>query len=192
LPVDWSGTLSAAVTKLTVRSETAAGYSAARFPLVDADHDCRKIRAEVLKSESLAKVRWKNSLHCVVVHGKWFSTFDRHTVKRASNVSVVWVVPLSEAWQSGASAWSTARRQAYANDLADSRTLRAVTATSARARANREPTGWLPSSASRCNYVAEWVAVKLRWGLAINSAEHTRLVSLAAGCSSTRVSVHRT
>jgi hypothetical protein len=184
--------LSAAVTKLTVRTETATGYSAARFPLVDADHDCRKIRDEVLKSESLHKVRWKNARHCVVVHGQWFSTFDRHTVKRGPKTSVIWMVPLSEAWQSGASSWSTTRRQAYANDLTDSRTLRAVTAASARARADREPTGWLPSSASRCNYVAEWVAVKLRWGLAINSAEHTRLASLAAGCSSTRLTVHRT
>jgi hypothetical protein len=192
LPVIWSGTLSLAVTKLTVRSETPTGYSAARFPLVDADHDCRNIRAEVLQHESLIQVRWKDARRCVVVHGQWYSTFDRRTVRWASNTTVVWMVPLSEAWQSGASAWSTARRQAYANDLADSRTLRAVTTTSAKARANREPTGWLPSSASRCNYVAEWVAVKLRWGLAINSAERTRLASLAAGCSGTRLTVHRT
>ena len=192
LPSTWTGTLGAAVSALTVRSETGAGYSATRFPLVDADHDCRNIRAEVLKSESLSQVRWKNARRCVVVHGQWYSTFDRRTVKWASNTSVVWMVPLSEAWQSGARAWSTARRQAYANDLADSRTLRAVSTTSAKARANREPTRWLPASASRCTYVAEWVAVKLRWGLAINSAERTRLASLAAGCSGTRLTVHRT
>jgi hypothetical protein len=179
------------VSALTVRSETGAGYSATRFPLVDADHDCRNIRAEVLKSESLSQVRWKNARRCVVVHGQWYSTFDRRTVKWASNTSVVWMVPLSEAWQSGARAWSTARRQAYANDLADSRTLRAVTTTSAKARANREPTRWLPASASRCTYVAEWVAVKLRWGLKSDSAEQARLASLAKGCSSTRLTVRR-
>lgn len=191
LPSTWTGTLGAAVSALTVRSETATGYSAARFPLVDADHDCRKTRAEVLKAETLHKVRWKNARHCVVHNGQWFSSFDRRTVEKESKVSVVWTVPLSEAWQSGAGSWTTARRQAYANDLADSRTLLAVTSTSAGSRANREPTSWLPSSASRCTYVARWVAVKLRWGLATNSTEQSRLASLASGCSSTKLTVHR-
>jgi Metallo-peptidase family M12B Reprolysin-like len=189
-PKTWSGSLRAAVAKMTVRSESGSGYAASKFPLVDADHDCRNTRAEVLSAESRRTVSWTTARDCVVSHGEWFSTFDRRTAKAASHVAAVWTVPLSEAWQSGARSWTKAHRKAYANDLGDARTLIAVTAKSAKARGNREPTSWLPKSASRCGYVTAWVAVKLRWGLTINSAEKTRLAYLATGCSN-RLTVHR-
>ncbi|MGW5160481.1 hypothetical protein ACWEPN_33845 [Nonomuraea wenchangensis] len=41
-------------------------------------------------------------------------------------------MPLAEAWDSGASAWSPAQRRAYANDLSDPGHLVAVTARSNR------------------------------------------------------------
>jgi hypothetical protein len=37
------------------------------------------------------------------------------------------MVPLAEAWDSGASDWTTAQRRAYANDLGDERSLVTVT-----------------------------------------------------------------
>ena len=41
-------------------------------------------------------------------------------------------VPLAEAWDSGASSWDTARRQAYANDVDHPQALRAVSASANR------------------------------------------------------------
>jgi hypothetical protein len=42
----------------------------------------------------------------------------------------------------------------------------------------------------RCRYVAEWVAVKIRWGLAADSAEKRVLSDYAGICSNT-ISVTR-
>jgi hypothetical protein len=187
----WTGTLRAAVNTLAIRRETAAGFAVKRFPIVDADHDCRSTRAEVLAAETRRTVGWTSARHCAIRSGRWFSLFDRRSATQASNVAVVWTVPLSEAWQSGARSWTAKRRQAFANDLGDSRTLLAVTNRSAQTRANREPQRWLPAPKSRCAYVAQWVAVKLRWSLTITSAERSRLASLAAACGATRVTVRR-
>ena len=100
------------------------------------------------------------------------------------------MVPLAEAWDSGARNWTTSRRQAYANDLGDSRTL------IARHR-QRQPVQGRPGpghldavvSSARCRYVREWVAVKTRWRLTVDTAEKNALTSLANSCSNVTISV---
>ena len=53
---------------------------------------------------------------------------------------------------------------------------------SATAKAGREPTDWLPRKAFRCSYLAQYVAVKWRWRLAVDGAERTDLRTRLAGC----------
>ncbi|GAA4966619.1 hypothetical protein HD597_003934 [Nonomuraea thailandensis] len=62
---------------------------------------------------------------------------------------------LVEAWDSGASAWNAARREAYANYLDRPERLVAVTARFNRQKADKDPAQWLPIEAVRCRYVAE-------------------------------------
>ncbi|MEU8826511.1 HNH endonuclease family protein [Streptomyces sp. NPDC048636] len=98
--------------------------------------------------------------------------------------------PLAGSWDSGASAWSPAERQAYANDLGDQRTLAAVTARENRSKADQDPAEWLPSDAGAvCRYVTEWTAVKARWGLSADRAEVDALEQLADGCPDTEITV---
>ncbi|MEW2572996.1 hypothetical protein [Streptomyces sp. NPDC047070] len=79
------------------------------------------------------------------------------------------MVPLAEAWDSGAHAWTAARREAYANDNDADRSLVAVTAVTDRAKADRHPANWTPPLAdARCTYTAGWVATKLRWQLTVD------------------------
>lgn len=81
------------------------------------------------------------------------------------------MVPLAEAWDSGASAWDPDRRMRYANDLGSERSLVAVTASENRRKGDKDPSQWMPSAASaQCTYLADWTATKLRWKL---SAEGT-------------------
>jgi hypothetical protein len=42
---------------------------------------------------------------------------------------------------------------------------------------------------SRCRYVGEWVAVKTRWSLTVDSAEKAALTSLASGCPNVTITV---
>ncbi len=38
---------------------------------------------------------------------------------------------------------------------------------------------------AHCRYAAEWTATKLRWGLAVDPAEHEALFQIATQCATT-------
>lgn len=100
------------------------------------------------------------------------------------------LVPLAEAFDSGASGWTAAERQAYANDLDDPRALLAVSATTNRAKGDKDPTTWMPpAEAHHCEYMANWTAIKMRWGLSVDPAEANALAQIGATCSNPPVKV---
>jgi DNA uptake protein ComE-like DNA-binding protein len=101
----------------------------------------------------------------------------------ASGFDVDHLVPLAEAWDSGASNWDSATRQAFANDLDFSMSLIAVTASSNRSKSDRDPAEWLPTNtAYHCEYAVAWVQVKARWKLSIDAVEKEKLLNLANSC----------
>jgi hypothetical protein len=92
------------------------------------------------------------------------------------------MIPLSEAWRSGAWKWSPAQREAFANDLTDSRVLIAVTASLNRQKGDQDPNTWLPQE-NKCTYVSNWIAVKVRYSLTVDPAEANALTSLVTQCN---------
>lgn len=167
--------------RLTTAAERPAGYDRALFVLwVDADHDGCDTREEVLIAESRSTAT--TGTGCAV-SGTWRSAYDGLTTTRASTFDIDHVVPLKEAWDSGAYDWTAARRRSYANDLGDSRSLRAVSAASNRSKGDKDPAQWLPPLVSfRCTYATDWVVVKVRWGLAVDPRERAALRSILASC----------
>lgn len=115
--------------------------------------------------------------------GTWWSWYDDTTVNGSRNLDIDHLVPLAEAWESGASQWTQQRRIAYANYLTDPRHLVAVTTRSNRQKADKGPAEWMPlASDATCRYTADWISVKLTWALAVDNAEHDALTRLAASC----------
>lgn len=174
-----------ALNRLKVQAEYTSGYSRSKFgDWIDADGDGLDTRAEVLIDESKVQVTIS---YRTVRTGKWLSLYDNVTWTNASDVDIDHVVALSEAWKSGAHAWSSARRLAFANDLGVSWALRAVTDNVNMSKGDRDPSTWIPPyRPAICTYLVGWVAVKLRWGLSVDSAEKSSIVSSwrSAGCSS--------
>lgn len=171
---------------LAVRSH---GYTAGRFGgWVDADHDCEDTRAEVLKAQSSKAVIERP--RCTVATGTWLSRYDGRRVTAASSMTVDRLVPLKNAWISGAARWSPARRAAFANDTGYGASLIAVSSRAARAKGSADPTKYLPSAHSdRCTYVRSWIAVKSRWALTVTAGEAAALGrDLTRYCRSTSVS----
>jgi hypothetical protein len=170
--------------RLKVAKESHAGsYARSRFRLwIDADHDGENTRAEVLKAESKKHVT-ENGRHTVKT-GKWVSAYDGKTFTVASELDIDHLVPLEEAWTSGASSWSVKKRTAYANDLGYAASLIAVSAHENRSKGDDDPTAYLPSSKSDvCAYVRNYIAVKYRWGLSVDPAEKSALkTDLAVSC----------
>jgi hypothetical protein len=155
-----------------IAAEHIGGYDRKLFKhWIDADHDGKNTRAEVLIAESLVSVHF-SSTGKTVTTGKWLSLYDGETWTRASDVDIDHVVALGEAWRSGAWKWSAARRQSYANDLGVAWTLRAVTDNVNQEKSDDDPTNWLPPlESATCTYLTDWVAVKIRWKLTIDAEE---------------------
>ncbi|WP_326680906.1 HNH endonuclease family protein [Streptomyces sp. NBC_01237] len=174
--------LSEAVQRLPLAAESRDGYERAKFKhWVDADHDSCNTRAEVLISES--RVPATIEAGCKIVAGQWYSYYDAVTVTAPGGLDIDHMVPLAEAWDSGASQWTATRREAYANDLGADRSLVAVTATTNRSKSDQDPSTWLPPLAdARCTYAADWVSTKLRWSLTADAPEVAALAVLAESC----------
>jgi cell division septation protein DedD len=98
------------------------------------------------------------------------------------------MVPLAEAWRSGAWAWTSKQRQDFANDLTDSRVLIAVTASANRSKGDQDVKTWLPAK-NKCNYIEAWVAVKVRYSLTFDTGEFSVIQSYFNSCPITNVSV---
>ncbi|WP_331751019.1 HNH endonuclease family protein (plasmid) [Streptomyces globisporus] len=174
--------LAEAVQQVPLAAESREGYQRSSFKhWVDEDEDGCSTRAEVLIAES--RVPATVEPRCKVTAGQWFSFYDGFTLTAPGGLDIDHMVPLAEAWDSGASQWTAARREAYANDLSAERSLVAVTAKTNRSKADKDPAEWLPPLAdARCTYAADWVSTKLRWGLSVDEAEAEALAGLAEGC----------
>ncbi|NEB57673.1 HNH endonuclease [Streptomyces griseus] len=174
--------LADAIQQLPLADESREGYQRSSFKhWVDEDRDGCSTRAEVLIAESRVPVTVEP--RCKVTAGEWYSYYDGVTLTAPGGLDIDHVVPLAEAWDSGASGWTAARREAYANDLDAERSLVAVTAKTNRSKSDQDPATWLPPLAdARCTYATDWVATKLRWSLAVDQAEADALAVLAEGC----------
>jgi DNA uptake protein ComE-like DNA-binding protein len=121
---------------------------------------------------------------CVISGGSWFSAFDGIMTNDASNFDIDHLVPLKEAWRSGAHAWDSDTRRAFANDLGYEHSLIAVSATSNRSKGDRDPASWLPPRTEyHCEYIYKWVQVKIRWSLSVDPLEQSRISNIALNCS---------
>ncbi|MET9347747.1 HNH endonuclease family protein [Streptomyces termitum] len=179
--------LAEAIKQIPVAAEDRTGYKRDSFKhWIDEDKDSCDTREEVLIAEAVKAP--EQGAGCKISGGSWTSYYDEVVVTEAGGLDIDHVVPLAEAWDSGASAWTAERRQRYANDLGFARSLVAVTAKTNRAKGDKDPSAWMPPAASaQCTYLADWVAVKLRWKLAADTDEVTALTRHAAGCASTTV-----
>ncbi|MEV0676780.1 HNH endonuclease family protein [Actinosynnema sp. NPDC050436] len=165
---------------LTIAAEgSMAGYSREQFPHWSTVSGACNTRETVLERDGTNVV---TDSSCAATSGRWTSPYDGATWSAASDVDIDHVVPLAEAWRSGASAWTTARREQFANDLAGPQ-LVAVTDNVNQAKGDQDPAAWKPPLTGYwCTYAKMWVRTKYRWGLKVNSTEKTALQSMLGRC----------
>ncbi|MET9297373.1 HNH endonuclease family protein [Streptomyces sp. NPDC003077] len=155
------------------------GYSRDKFPhWSDQGNNCNT-REVVLKRDG---TNVEQDTKCAAVRGKWVSAYDGATWTQASDLDIDHVVPLSEAWKSGAAQWTTERRRQFANDLTHSQLI-AVTDNVNQEKGDKDPAKWLPPKTSyRCMYARMWVNVKHVYGLTADSAEKAALKRILDAC----------
>ncbi|MFY1623850.1 HNH endonuclease family protein [Micromonospora sp. WMMD723] len=167
---------------LTVASEgSTSGYSRDLFPhWVTISGTCNT-RETVLKRDGTSVV---TDSSCAATSGSWYSPYDGATWAAASDLDIDHVVPLAEAWRSGASGWTTSQRQSFANDLTRPQLI-AVTDNVNQSKGDQDPSTWQPPLSSyRCTYSKMWITVKSSWGLTLQSSEKSALQTMLNTCSS--------
>jgi hypothetical protein len=184
-----SATPPAIPTAATAKSELAAltvkvdgamtGYSRDLFPHWITQSGTCNTRETVLKRDGTNVVVDSS---CAATSGRWFSPYDGATWTAASDVDIDHIVPLAAAWRSGAAAWTTAKRQQFANDLTGPQLI-AVTDNVNQAKGDQTPATWKPPLTSYwCTYAKMWTHTKSRWALSVNSAEKTALQDMLGRC----------
>jgi hypothetical protein len=164
---------------LTVAPENRTGYKRDLFKHWITISGACNTRETVLKRDGTNVV---TNSSCAATSGSWYSPYDGATWTAASDVDIDHVVPLAEAWDSGASGWTAAKRESFANDLTRPQLL-AVTDTVNQAKGDKDPAQWMPSrTAYHCTYVRAWVQVKYYYGLSVDSAEKSALTTYLNKC----------
>ena len=170
---------------LVITADQIGGYSRNLFKhWIDTDKDGCNTRYEVLIAEAIVKP--KVGAGCYLTGGKWRSPYDGKVFTNPTGLDIDHMVPLAEAWRSGAWAWNAAQRMDFANDLEDSRSLLAVTASLNRSKGDRDVATWLPLKA-QCNYISNWIAVKWRFDLTVDPVEGEFLQNKITTCKITNV-----
>ena len=186
----YSAPLSTAVRQLVVAPENTSPFDRqAQFggDWTDADRDCQNTRHEVLLAESTTAPTLTAS-GCAVTAGRWTPSYDGGTYTLASQLEIDHLVPVSEAWDSGAQTWTQQQRVAFYNDLGYAGSLVAISSALNQSKSDRGPEQWLPP-ADVCGYVTAWTAVKVRWSLTVDPAEQAALLQQASACPASTVTV---
>lgn len=140
----------------------------------DIDRNGCDQRNDALRAGAV-EVTTKPGTHgCVVLEATIQDPYTGTTidfVKGESTVDIDHVVPLSRAWQQGASSWPEDRREEFANTSGN---LLAVDASANRSKGDRGPEEWMPD-AGRCGYVIQWIDVKTEFELSVSAEEKSAL-----------------
>jgi hypothetical protein len=150
---------------------------------VDADHNCRDARAEVLIRSSQAPVTFTTTRGCTVKTGRWLDPWSGAVRTVAHDLQIDHTVPLANAWRSGAWSWTRERRVEYANNLVDTDHLVAILAAENESKGDDGPDSWRPPLASAwCRYALDWDHIKAKWGLSATTSEWAALQQMVSSC----------
>lgn len=156
-------------TVLRIAPDEMRGYDRDLFGRwVDADNNGCDTRAEVLIREAIIKPKIGDE--CKLIGGKWLSDYDGLYYNDASKLDVDHLVPLREAWRSGAWAWTKKEREAFANYLDDSSALNAITSSLNSSKSDRDIAGFLPEK-TLCEYLTGWARIKAKFQLTVDESE---------------------
>lgn len=136
------------------------------------DETCMNTRAKVLVRDSKGDVTYRNGKACVVEDGQWRDPYTDQDLTSSRQIQIDHLVPLKNAYMSGAFNWDYKMRCLYANYMGLRAHLVSSDAHQNMSKGDRGPEGYLPPNEPyRCQYIRNWLAVKMLWRLAVNPDE---------------------
>ncbi len=122
---------------------------------------------------------------CKITSGTLRDVYTGKTISfvrgpKSTVVQIDHMVPLGDAWQTGAQQLATDKRRDLANDP---RNLEAVDGPTNEGKGDGDAATWLPPQTSyRCTYVERQVQVKSLYGLWVTQAEHDAIAGILRNC----------
>jgi hypothetical protein len=153
----------AVLADLEVAAEDPEGYDRALF----GDYDRDAVLAATRR-------RWR------ACHGI-YSAADNRCHASEDAVQVDHIVALSEAWDSGASEWTTVQLDDFAGDVDN---LWVMTSELNLSKTDGDAAEWLPPHRPAvCDYITAYIAVKAEWHLTVDRREHRALADAVDRCT---------
>ncbi len=146
------------------------------------DQGCQNTRAKVLVRDSKVPVVFKSNSECTVESGQWNDPYTKTVLTDAvSEVQVDHLVPLKNAYISGAHAWDYQTRCLYANYLGSNYHLKPIDAPENMKKSDGTPARYMPANKEyRCTYIKNWLLVKMVWNLEMTHKEATAIKEIIA------------
>jgi hypothetical protein len=175
-PADVAGQLDGLA---VAKQRSMSGYSREKFPhWRRVDEKC-DVRDAVLKRDGTGV---EATATCKITKGTWKSAYDGKTFTDPQDIDIDHMVPLANAWRSGADKWTEEQRTEFANDLTRPQ-LMAVSATSNRSKGDQDPSQWKPPERGYwCEYARRWITVKSHWALSVTEREKSTLREMLGSC----------
>lgn len=123
------------------------------------------------------------SSDCKITSGSWHSPYNDKTYTNPRQIQIDHLVPLGNAWISGARNWSADQRAAFANDLTRPQLI-AVDASDNESKGDSGPEDWKPPNHGFwCTYAEDWITVKTYWRLTVTTSEREALSEMLQTCT---------
>lgn len=111
--------------------------------------------------------------------GETLTFTDLKDQQQAQALQIDHIVPLSEAWKSGARHWPPQQRERFANSH---EVLLAVDGPTNMSKGDHDPAGWRPRKEYQCEYAGRWIQIKRTWQLAVDPSEKRALTEMLGYC----------
>jgi hypothetical protein len=117
---------------------------------------------------------------CSVESGRWFDPYTGNTYSAPGDIDVDHIVPLGNAYRSGAASWGAAKKERFANVPLD---LLSVEDNANASKGDDGPEEWKPPrTAYHCAYSKKWINIKHYWTLSVTRAEKSALKQMLSTC----------
>jgi len=141
-------------------------------------------RGRVLQRDSTVPVQVAYP-GCKVLAGRWVDATTGLVYEDPGQVSIDHLVPLKEAYVSGAAAWSTTTMVAFGNDVDRPEALKVIGGSGNASKGDKDPAEWKPPLQTAWpSYARSWLVVKVAYGLTADQAEVDALRAMLAGSAS--------
>lgn len=122
----------------------------------------------------------KTAAPCKIVSGVWIDPYSKVKIDNARGIDIDHVIPLGYVAKHGGQAWSSSKKEQYANDPL---ILVATSAKENRSKSDKGPSKYMPPNREfHCAYSALWVQGATKYGIWIEAADRKALKAGLESC----------